>query len=148
MGDRTVAGERCPQCSAALRPGAPWCTQCYAPVGDPAAGPARPAAVGVTVPPVRTPAEQPPASRARQAAVVEGAGWPCDACGAGNPLTEAACSSCGAPFLARARGARPALVLPLLGDVSALRMLPLAAVGLALALALLLTAVVGGALLG
>ena len=137
-----MPGERCRQCAAALRPGAPWCTQCYVPVGagpDRAEAPPVASAPAVVVPAHRTGSDEPPA--------VAVGSWPCDACGTANPLTAAACTTCGAVFLARAREGRPTLVLPLLGDVAALTPLRLVPLALVLAGALLLAALVGGALL-
>lgn len=146
MADRTEGSARCAHCSAALRPGAPWCTQCYAPTraatDEPAGPPADVVGVADSVPAPRTPAAAPPDRPAP-----DGASWPCDACGARSPLAEACCTHCGAAFLAQARAARPVLVLPVVGDVAALTPVRLSALALTLLIGLLLTAVAGGALL-
>lgn len=114
----------CPRCSAALRPGAPWCTQCFLDV--------RPA-------PARA------APRPDPRPHLEGAQWPCTACGAVNPLSAVACDGCGAGFLdgAHASGTAP-LALPVVGDLGRLS----SAQRLALAagtvvLVMLLTALLG-----
>ena len=106
-----------------MRPGAPWCTQCYAPAGASAADPA--------------PTQRPGLSVGSPAGT-----WPCSACSQGNPLATEACEGCGTPFLAAARDPRPTVVLPVVGDVLALS--PVGRVGLAVgivvALLLLVTA--------
>jgi len=45
--------------------------------------------------------------------------WPCTACGTTNPLAATLCSVCGTPFLAAA-SSTPKLVLPVVGDLTAL----------------------------
>ena len=112
-----MAGTRCPRCSAAVRPGAPWCTQCYAPAGVAAAGPASEA------PPAASPGV-PVAEREEPVGT-----WPCAACGQSSDLAVAACEACGTPFLAAAREAPPTLVLPGVGDLLGLS--PVRRVGLA-----------------
>lgn len=105
-----------------MRPDAPWCTQCYAPVeaaapvgrgsADPAASSGLPQAAPPACPASRTPAS---------AAVPSAAVWPCSACGTPNALADAHCASCGAGFLAGLRDAEPPLlVLPVVGDLAAL----------------------------
>ena len=113
MASPTSASARCPACRATLRPGAPWCTQCYAPIPAPGAAAAttsRPAGVPGTAP--RTPASD---------AVPSAALWPCLACGERNALADARCASCGEGFLAALRQTEPPLlVLPVVGDLAAL----------------------------
>ncbi len=151
---------RCPACSASVRPGAPWCTQCYAELRSGPAAPASPALPAAssaapslssaepTAPsaePTLSPA--PPGSPALPAAPAAGdtASWPCSACGTANALSRDSCSACGAGFLAALRAAEePLLVLPGVGDVGALsraQRLGLAA-GVVL-LVVLLTALLG-----
>ena len=121
-----MAGTRCPRCSAAVRPGAPWCTQCYAPAGAPAASPVD------ELQPATAPATAPGVGVVRRAVVDEPVGaWPCTACGQSNDLALAACAACGTPFLAAARAVPPTLVLPGVGDLLALT--PVRRVGLAVA---------------
>ncbi len=134
MAGATAVGTRCSRCSAAVRAGAPWCTQCYldlrVPVGVPAE---RPAASG-SGSPVPAPPDPGP-----------GSGWPCGACGVRNALDADCCAGCGLGFLADLRlSDTPAVVLPLVGDL--LRMgrgqRAAAALGLVLA-AVLLTGLLG-----
>ena len=124
MQETTGAGVRCSQCSAAVRPGAPWCTQCYAPVG-------------AAAPPVPVPVQQAPAAEvvtapAPASVTLSSTGsWPCTACAQPNDLAVAACTGCGTPFLAAVREQRPSLVLPVVGDL--LELTPVRRVGLAAA---------------
>ena len=127
MGETTAAGVRCPQCSAALRPGAPWCTQCYARVGAPA----------------QVAAQQSPPVPQRAVGLVERAApstgsWPCSTCAQPNELAEPACTGCGTPFLAAVREQRPSLVLPVVGDLVALSPARRAGVAVCVVLVLLL----------
>ena len=46
--------------------------------------------------------------------------WPCTACGAANALLDDACRTCGLRFLAAAADTEPLLVLPLVGDLTAM----------------------------
>ena len=140
MADATDAGPRCLQCRAALRPDAPWCSQCWAPV-----------TAAVAAPAVRVPAQAGPRDDAtstgtaaprpspRDDALTAGTAlhdlgprddavpadgpasgtWPCS-CGARTPLDQDVCASCGAGFLSDLRDGPPALVLPGVGDVAAL----------------------------
>ena len=131
-------GPRCPSCSATVNLGAPWCTLCYA---DLRPAPAPTVAASLAVPPSASygvPALDPltapaaelglPTSTQIQAtaptartAPTTTATWPCSTCGHGNDLSRAACASCGAGFLARLReDQEPLLVLPVVGDLSAL----------------------------
>src|SRR5581483_8946302 len=45
--------------------------------------------------------------------------WPCQGCGAAVPMTDAACTACGSPFLGGLRAAAPTLRLPVVGDITA-----------------------------
>jgi hypothetical protein len=105
-----------------VRPGAPWCTQCYSPAGAgtaPAAtagaavagaGRESVAPVGVDVGALRTPAVGVPSA----------AVWPCTACGKQNLLADDCCASCGEAFLGALRSAEALLVLPGVGDLAAM----------------------------
>lgn len=46
--------------------------------------------------------------------------WPCAACGEQNALADERCASCGEGFLGALRHAEPLLVLPVVGDLTAL----------------------------
>ena len=107
-------GARCARCSASVRPGAPWCTQCYAPAGAPAA----PAPEVRPAPATGLPVVEPVVS-APLAATSTGT-WPCSTCSHPNDLALPACGACGTPFLAAVRDDRPTVVLPVVGDVLAL----------------------------
>lgn len=131
---------RCPACSAALRPGAPWCTLCYADLRppEPQLEPPSP------VPPIGSPTAQShrfdpltapaqdrglPGRHASVGTADTGAAeergdgspapsWPCTACEQPNPFTAAVCATCGTAFLATLReGEEPLLRLPLVGDI-------------------------------
>lgn len=137
MATRTTA---CPSCGAALRPGAPWCTLCYADLRPPALAPLPPSAPIVAVPtaayaeavvdPLTAPLPRlldPPdgtaVARATVAAepVADGRTWPCGRCGDPNALERDTCATCGEGFLAAVRDAqRPMLVLPVVGDITRL----------------------------
>ena len=96
---------RCPACAAAVRPDAPWCTQCWLDLRTPA-----PAPVPVDVPVDGT----------------EPAGWPCS-CGARNPVEDDACAACWAGLFTVLRsGSGAVLAVPVLGDVAGLSNLQLA----------------------
>lgn len=129
VADLTTSAVRCGRCSASVRPGAPWCTQCYA---SPAAPPTTATAAGVERP-------GPAGSSGSPAAC-----WPCSACGEPNAFAEQACTACGTRFLAPVRYAPPAVVLPVVGDLLALS--PVRRSGLAVAVVAAL--VVVAALLG
>jgi len=126
---------RCPACAAALRPGAPWCTLCYAdlrPAPEPAPALAPAPARQPRFDPLTAPAEVLglPGRHAAADGLGPAAGppptaaaawWPCSACGTGNPLTESVCSACGTGFLAGVREAEgPLLLVPGVGDLAAL----------------------------
>lgn len=101
-----AAEMRCGGCAAALRPGAPWCTLCYADLR-----PAEPA----SEPAIETATQPAPLARQRSTR------WPCTACGAENPFSVSACAACGAGFLAGLRESEgPLLELPGVGDLSRL----------------------------
>lgn len=129
MGDLTaVVDARCPSCAASLRPGAPWCTLCYAdlrpapaptpdPVPEPVLAVPPSASYGV---PAADPLSAPLAGPAGPTAGPDPT-WPCTTCGAANPLTLSACAGCGAGFLAGLRDTDgPLLELPVVGDLGAL----------------------------
>jgi len=113
--------DRCPACGAAVRPGDPWCTLCYAdlrpppsPAPDPVPVVAEPAPlqayVPVTADPLTAPLE-----------ALSGPTWPCTTCGATNRLERDTCASCGAPFLSGLREQEgPLLELPVVGDLTRL----------------------------
>ena len=132
----------CPSCGAALRPGAPWCTLCYADLRP--ARPEPPATVLLPAAPVAPastasygvaasdPLTQPltaflPAQAApvvelpAQPAPPSTATWPCTRCASDNPFTASVCGTCGGAFLAALKDEeKPLLVLPLIGDVGKL----------------------------
>jgi hypothetical protein len=112
-----------------VKPGAPWCTLCYADLRVPAevSVPAEPVSVSmgapVSVPAVaETLAPDPyldaPVMAAPPVARAEPTGWPCTQCGARVPLADDACGTCGAPFLPT--DTMPSLALPVVGDLSRL----------------------------
>ena len=143
------APPRCPRCAGALRPGAPWCTQCYLVLegAGQLAQPARQPA-GQAFPEVPAPVGAPlPAARPPRA----DAGWPCSACGQANPWEVTACTGCGLPFLAGLDSSVPRLALPGVGDLARLgrgqRTALAGAVLLLGVVLLLLLSVVGGVLL-
>ncbi len=113
----------CPACGASLRPGAPWCTLCFADRRA-AASPAAPL---------------PGPSAAPAAVVGDGPGWPCSRCQAANHYQRDDCGTCGASFLAAVRDDEaPLLVLPGVGDLGRLGR----AQGLLLAVGVVLAVVV------
>jgi hypothetical protein len=96
----------CPACGAALRPGAPWCTLCYADL--------RPAPADAAPEPSYAPPSPPPVP-------AEGPTWPCATCDAPNPLGYGACGACGSGFLSVLREQEgPLLELPGVGDITRL----------------------------
>ena len=161
MPDLTSAGSCCPTCGARLRPGAPWCTQCFTagerpadrtPADERPAGPTPgegASAVGPGHEPVRASVLTAAPGDVHGAGPAGGvpdasATWPCTLCGGGTPLSEPVCGDCGAPFLAAVRASAPLLVLPLVGDPAALSWVGRTA----LALVLLLTVLGVSGLLG
>ena len=132
--------DRCPACSAAVSPGAPWCTLCYADLRprEPEAVEPQPVAVGASAPaasaaftsPVEPVAVAPavapallapdpildaPVVSAAEVAGREAAFWPCTGCGARVPMEDDACSTCGASFLPG--DSVPSVSLPGVGDL-------------------------------
>jgi hypothetical protein len=126
--------ERCRTCGAGVRPGAPWCTQCY---GDPRAVPAPPV--------VEAAAPQPRPGPAPAPEPVDGPPtWPCAACDEHNDLDAVACAACGLPFLGALQAARPTLHVPGFGDLGALpRATRLGLAAAAVSVVLVLTALLG-----
>lgn len=110
----SATDSRCPWCAAALRPGAPWCTLCYADL--------RPPESVQPPPPVRQPAQLPePLQVAEPAPAAPSVAWPCTSCAAVNPLDADRCAACGSGFLAALRESEdPLLVLPGVGDITRL----------------------------
>ena len=130
----TAAGARCSRCSAAVRPGAPWCTQCYAPAGAAApsavpeqrpvgsaivAEPVVPAACTAQLAATTTHPAEHPTEHEHPTGLPTGT-WPCSTCATANDLALASCAGCGTPFLAAARATPPRIVLPVVGDLLAL----------------------------
>jgi hypothetical protein len=83
------------------------------------ATPATPATATATTPATAT-ATTPATAAGTTAAPPAGATWPCGSCQHRNDLAASVCAGCGTGFLAAARDERPALVLPLVGDLAAL----------------------------
>ncbi|MFL6238031.1 MAG: double zinc ribbon domain-containing protein [Actinomycetes bacterium] len=109
-----VTADRCPSCSAALRPDAAWCGQCYADLRPAPAPPQAAAPAGVPLaaaPPSPDPLEapltdllggaaaepSPPAVAVAEAPAP--ASWPCGRCHTMVPFDEDFCDNCGAKFL-------------------------------------------------
>jgi hypothetical protein len=128
----------CPSCGAALRPGSPWCTLCYADLRPVQPAAAMPAGVPTTPPlgaaygpsapdPLTQPLldfiSAPPTAvpEPEQAGPepVAAAGWPCVGCGSVNPLDASTCAACGKGFLAGV-AETPSLRVPLFGDLTRL----------------------------
>lgn len=112
-----LVARACPRCAASARADAPWCTQCWLDLR-----PAAPVAVAAPAPvPAPAPAETPATADTAAGPYAPPAGWPCATCGATNPLAAAACTACGADFLAQLRADEPPLlVLPGVGDLTRL----------------------------
>jgi hypothetical protein len=103
---------RCPHCRGAVRPDAPWCTQCWADLR------ARPTDVE-PVPPVHPVLPAPTAAQPGPAAA--GRGWPCGACASENAVELDVCAACGTAFLSGLRAQEAALLtLPVVGDLARL----------------------------
>lgn len=103
----------CPRCAAAARPGAPWCTQCFLPLGEPEPAPVEEAATEQAVP-----AEPDPVEDTAEPGSTDPRSWPCTSCGTRNALDDAECAACGLGFLSDLRTADvPLLVLPGVGDL-------------------------------
>jgi hypothetical protein len=141
-----VTTDRCPGCAAAVTPGAPWCTLCYADLRVPAATatpqpvvqPMAEYAPSTAAIPQLTPAGPPPhalapdalapdalapdpildapVAKAAPIARVRLAGWPCLGCGSVVPMDDNVCTGCGRPFLPS--DAAPSLALPVVGDIA------------------------------
>ncbi len=113
MGPDLVPLTACSACGAALRPGAPWCTLCYADL-RPAPEPDPVPTIGAYAEPAPDPltVSQPPVGTDPL-----GPTWPCSRCGGRNALTLDACTACGASFLAAVRDDGVALVVPGIGDL-------------------------------
>ena len=109
------AAGRCPQCAGAVRPEAPWCTQCWA---DLRPAPEPVAAVQPATPDPSEPSDGPvgvPTGKRRLG------GWPCSGCGTVNGVELDACVACGTGFLAGLKHDQPPLLaLPGIGDVTRL----------------------------
>ena len=110
--------DRCPGCAAAVTPGAPWCTLCYADLRAPATAPelvttvpARPADPVLAPDPIL----DAPVVKAAPVAGGQLTGWPCLGCGSTVPMSDDACSGCGRPFLPS--DTAPTLALPVVGDI-------------------------------
>lgn len=132
---------RCPSCAAALRPGAPWCSLCFADLRpaepEPFTAPPTveyglvepdPLAVrvaGLGWPETHRGASTTPAVStlplpAAPATVAE-TRWPCTACETFTSLSETVCAGCGTGFLAGLRESEgPLLELPGVGDLTVL----------------------------
>lgn len=159
MASDVLAGQDCPRCRARQRPGAPWCTQCYLDLRPEVTPPKlpRPAGPRAKARPSRRVVDagdgtardrraEPP--RDRRGDPADGppvASWPCTRCGVPNPLIADVCAGCGQGFLAAVRESTPPLlVLPLLGDVAALRPAQrLCLAGAVIAMVALLTLLLG-----
>lgn len=126
---------RCRSCGAKNRPGALWCTLCFARFDAGASGGHAPAAASAEPSGPSAPADTPPprgradddsdpfawmpqalagAGLADEPAAGEhgaepgaGPGWPCPACERENPVGRDDCAGCGTPFAARLREAPP-----------------------------------------
>lgn len=154
MDDLLESTTRCPHCRAGVRPGAPWCTLCHADLRPPPPAPEPEPPRVLAIPPTASygpPALDPLTASATGPAAPSAADptWPCATCGAANPLTAAACTACGAGFLAGLREAEgPLLELPGVGDLT--RLSRGQRMGLALAVVLVVVALTAllGLLLG
>jgi hypothetical protein len=130
----------CPQCRAAVRPDAPWCTQCFFDLRPPAPREPEPEPHRPTVPltapaaaayglpavdPLTAPlavltggpaADQPvPGTEAAPAQALPT--WPCLQCGVANSFDDDHCSVCGHGFLAGVHDDDISLVIPGVGDL-------------------------------
>ena len=145
---------QCPACGAALRPGAPWCTLCYAdfrpapvelPIELPIELPVEPAVAVAAYDPLTDPAPPAPGD----VSVEGGPSWPCSSCGSPNSIELSVCGSCGAGFLASiADRAGPTLVLPVIGDVMGLSKSQRMALALGAVLVVVALTLLAGLLLG
>jgi hypothetical protein len=152
----------CPQCGAAVRPAAPWCTQCYfdlrpAPAPEPPA--VRPSARLTAPPPAAAYGAPAPDPLTAPLAVLTGEHpvpaeadpqptWPCVQCETQNGFELSACSACGAGFLQGAVTDEVSLVIPGVGDLAQMsrnRAMGLAFAGIGVVMLLVLAV---GVLLG
>jgi hypothetical protein len=144
----------CSLCYADLRPAAPAVEPALAPATEPAPAlePAQTLEPALGRQPLSVPGAPPAAAAPGLAAPVlapskREARWPCTRCGASNPMSEDACTDCGAGFLASVASTTPTH-LPLVGDVQrmsqAQRILVGAIVAVALIFAFLVVLVVIG----
>ncbi len=134
-----VDADWCGQCYTDLRPPAPPVVQAPTvsapppgygvPAADPLQGPLEQLLPTVPYSPLPDSAlpdppvgrHAAPAAPAAPATPVGEPSWPCLTCQARNPLSASACSECGSTFLAAvAQQDRAALVLPLVGDLTAM----------------------------
>ena len=120
MGPDLVPLTACPACGAALRPGAPWCTLCYADLRT-APEPDHVLTIGAYAEPAPAllSVSDLPAGTDLPAGIdpPRGPTWPCSRCGGRNALALAACTACGASFLAAVRDDALALVVPGVGNL-------------------------------
>jgi hypothetical protein len=109
-----MSADRCPSCTAAVRPDASWCSQCYADL-RPAPAPAPPPAPVATVetlvaePPapataevpatVEVPAQATPALPGVVPVDTTPPAWPCARCRTPVPFDDDECPNCHAKFL-------------------------------------------------
>lgn len=165
MAAASAPDARCPRCSAALRPGAPWCTLCYADLRPPPEPvqqlePVHPPGPLQAAEPVPVPTYDPltdPLPGARTGAVdllapapvAPSVTWPCTTCAAVNPLDADRCAACGSGFLAALRETEdPLLVLPGVGDITRLDRSQRLLLSAGFVLVILVLTVLLGALLG
>jgi hypothetical protein len=104
---RLETEERCPRCAALVRPGADWCTLCYADLrADPApssssdtASPSDTASAADTASPLDTasPSDAFSTDATQPGSLVQG--WPCQRCGGVVAIEEPACTHCGVGFM-------------------------------------------------
>ena len=131
----------CPRCTGRVRPGAPWCTQCFSDLRR-----STDSAGSATLPGLQDRADgqgpQPELAPTGTPAL-EAGGWPCTACGVWSPLDRDDCAGCGLAFLGGPDGAVPPLVLPGVGDLALLSRAR--RLGLALGLVLVLVALTAAA---
>lgn len=119
--------DRCPKCSAAVKPGDPWCTLCYADLRPPAPPPPPvppPVAADPLVDPLPTlipSVVRGPDPLTAPLAALDGPTWPCATCGTTNAIDRDTCAGCGSPFLSALRDSEgPLLELPVVGDITRL----------------------------
>lgn len=116
--------DRCPACSAAVTPGAPWCTLCYADLRPAPVAPVAPALAELSLPAAESVVVStlPPHpildAPVHTRPVMAAPGWPCRSCGTTVALAEDACPTCGTTFLEPDAGV--SLHLPGVGDVTKL----------------------------